>query len=93
MRHKHGYYTVSCCHLFSLSSALQGLNQQGLSVFDQENNNTLLKSLVLVADTWRPTVNYTTLNKNGDAQAFMQAYASDAWLVYKRQTTTQPGQK
>ena len=72
----------------SLSSALQGLNQQGLSVFDQENNNTLLKSLVLVADTWRPTVNYTTLNKNGDAQAFMQAYASDAWLDYKRQTTT-----
>ena len=72
----------------SLSSALQGLNQQGLSVFDQDNNNTLLKALVLVADTWRPTVNYGTLNKNGDAQAFMQAYASDAWLDYKRNTTT-----
>ena len=72
----------------SLSSALQGLNQQGLSVFDQDNNDTLLKALVLIADTWRPTVNYGTLNKNGDAQAFMQAYASDAWLDYKRNTTT-----
>ena len=72
----------------SLSSALQGLNQQGLSVFDQDNNDTLLKALVLIADTWRPTVNYGTLNKNGDAQAFMQAYASDAWLDYKRKTTT-----
>ena len=72
----------------SLSSALQGLNQQGLSVFDQDNNDTLLKALVLVADAWRPTVNYSTLNKSGDAQAFMQAYASDAWLDYKRNTTT-----
>ena len=33
-------------------------------------------------------MNYGTLNKNGDAQAFMQAYASDAWLDYKRKTTT-----
>ena len=74
--------------ILSLSSALQGLNQQGLSVFDPDNNDTLLKALVLVADTWRPTVNYGTLNKNGDAQAFMQAYASDAWLDYKRNTTT-----
>ena len=72
----------------SLSSALQGLNQQGLSVFDQDNNDTLLKALVLVADAWRPTVNYSTLNKSGDAQTFMQAYASDAWLDYKRNTTT-----
>lgn len=72
----------------SLSSALQGLNQQGLSVFDQDNHDTLLKALILVADAWRPTVNYSTLNKSGDAQTFMQAYASDAWLDYKRNTTT-----
>ena len=73
------------------SAALQQLNGQGLSAFSAENKNGILKALVLVADLWRPTVNYTGLNKNGNAQLFMQTYASDAWLDYKRNSTTISG--
>ena len=70
------------------SSALQRLNGQGLSAFSAENRNSILKALVLIADMWRPAVNYTGLNKNGDPLIFMQTYASDAWLDYKRSQTT-----
>ena len=70
------------------SSALQRLNGQGLSAFSAENRNSILKALVLIADVWRPAVNYTGLNKNGDPLTFIQTYASDAWLDYKRSQTT-----
>ncbi|WP_228146834.1 ImpA family metalloprotease [Acinetobacter sp. ANC 4470] len=69
------------------SSALQRLNAQGLSAFSEENKNSILKALVLIADLWRPSVNYTGLNKNGNPLTFMQTYASDAWLDYKRSYT------
>ena len=72
----------------TLSSSLQNLNNQGFSAFSEQNTNSILKPLVLLADLWRPSVNYNNLKKNGDAQAFMQAYASDAWLDYKRHATT-----
>jgi len=72
----------------NLSSSLQRINNQGMSAFSDQNSNEALKALVLIADLWRPAVNYNTLNKNGDVQAFMQAYASDAWIDYKRKTTT-----
>lgn len=69
------------------SSALQRLNSQGLSAFSEENKNSILKALVLIADLWRPAVNYTGLNKNGDPLTFMKTYASDAWLDYNRDYT------
>ena len=69
------------------SSALQRLNGQGLSAFSEENKNSILKALVLIADLWRPSVNYTGLNINSDPLTFMQTYASDAWLDYKRSHT------
>lgn len=74
------------------SNALQRLNSQGLSAFSEENKNSILKTLVLIADLWRPSVDYTGLNKNGDPLTFMQTYASDAWLDYKRNYTTATAQ-
>lgn len=71
----------------ALSSSLQTLNNQGLSAFSEENKNSILKALVLIADLWRPSVNYTGLNINSDPLTFMQTYASDAWLDYKRSHT------
>lgn len=69
------------------SSNLQSLNAQGISAFSPENNNQILKALVLLADVWRPSVNYSGLSKNGDALTFMRTYASDSWTDYKRKTT------
>ena len=68
------------------SSALQGLNAQGRSAFSEDNANAVLKALVLIADLWRPDVNYTGLSKNSDPLTFMKTYASDAWLDYSRST-------
>ena len=41
---------------------------------------------MLLADLWRPGVNYSGLSKNGDALTFMRTYASDSWTDYKRKT-------
>lgn len=42
---------------------------------------------MLLADLWRPGVNYSGLSKNSDALTFMRTYASDSWTDYKRKTT------
>ena len=72
----------------TLSSSLQSLNNHGLSAFSAENKNSILNTLVLIADMWRPTVSYSGLSKTSDPLTFMQTYASDAWLDYKRNYTT-----
>ena len=72
----------------ALSSSLQTLNNQGLSAYSPENKNSILNALVLIADMWRPTVSYSGLSKNSNPLTFMQTYASDAWLDYKRNYTT-----
>ena len=69
------------------STNLQNLNAQGITAFSAKNNNQILKALVLLADLWRPGVNYSGLSKNGDALTFMRTYASDSWTDYKRKTT------
>lgn len=69
------------------STNLQNLNAQGITAFSAKNNNQILKALVLLADLWRPGVNYSGLSKNGDALTFMRSYASDSWTDYKRKTT------
>ncbi|WP_265735201.1 ImpA family metalloprotease [Acinetobacter sp. ACNIH1] len=69
------------------STNLQNLNAQGITAFSTKNNNQILKALVLLADLWRPDVNYSGLSKNGDTLTFMRTYASDSWTDYKRKTT------
>ena len=73
--------------ILNQSNLLQLLNAQGLSAFSTQNKNELLKALVLIADLWRPTVNYTGLKKTSDATTFMHTYASDAWVDYNRTNT------
>lgn len=60
------------------STNLQNLNAQGITAFSTKNNNQILKALVLLADLWRPGVNYSGLSKNSDALTFMRTYASDS---------------
>lgn len=72
----------------ALASSMRTLNDQGFSVFSNKNKNSILNSLVLVADMWRPTVSYNGLSKNSDPLTFMQTYASDVWLDYNRDYTT-----
>ncbi|WP_228146139.1 ImpA family metalloprotease [Acinetobacter sp. ANC 4648] len=72
----------------ALSSSLQTLNNQGVSAFSEDNKNSILKALVLIADLWRPNISYTALSKSSDPLTFMKTYASDAWLDYNRSYTT-----